>query len=68
MVILASNPKCFGAAARDPRKPCSNRRLRYPVIGGAFVLRDQNHITEAFSSSLGPYLQRKVDALWASGS
>ena len=30
--ILASNPKCFGAAARDPRKPCSNRRLRYKVV------------------------------------
>ena len=41
------------------RGPC------YPVIGGALVLRDQNHMTEAFSSTLGPYLQRKVDQLWA---
>ena len=30
--ILASNPKCFGAAARDPRKPCSNPRLRNKVV------------------------------------
>ena len=30
--ILASNPKCFGAAARDSRKPCSNPRLRYKVV------------------------------------
>jgi hypothetical protein len=42
------------------RGPC------YPVIGGALVLRDQNHMTEVFSTSLGPYLERKVDALWAS--
>ena len=30
--VLASNPKCFGAAARDPREPCSDRRLRYKVV------------------------------------
>ena len=30
--ILAANPKCFGAAARDPRHPCSNRSLRYKVV------------------------------------
>jgi peptidoglycan/LPS O-acetylase OafA/YrhL len=30
--ILAAKPKCFGAAARDPRKPCSNPRLRYTVV------------------------------------
>ena len=41
------------------RGPC------YPVIGGALVLRDQNHMTEAFSRTLGPYLQRKVNALIA---
>jgi hypothetical protein len=44
------------------RGPC------YPVIGGALVLRDQNHMTEAFSRTLGPYLQRKIDALWATWS
>jgi hypothetical protein len=37
----------------------------YPVIGGALVFRDQNHMTAAFSTTLGPFLQRKVDALWA---
>jgi peptidoglycan/LPS O-acetylase OafA/YrhL len=30
--ILAAKPKCFGAAARDPRHPCSNPRLRYQVV------------------------------------
>ena len=30
--VLASKPKCFGAAARDPRHPCSNAKLRYKVV------------------------------------
>jgi hypothetical protein len=38
-------------------------RRCYPVIGGALVLRDQNHLTAVFSTTLGPYLLRKVDAL-----
>jgi hypothetical protein len=40
-------------------------RACYPVIGGALVMRDQNHMTAAFSTTLGPYLLRKVNALWA---
>jgi hypothetical protein len=27
----AATPKCFGAAARDPRRPCDNERLRLKV-------------------------------------
>jgi peptidoglycan/LPS O-acetylase OafA/YrhL len=30
--ILASNPRCFGAAAHDPAKPCSNPALRLKVV------------------------------------
>ena len=30
--ILASHPKCFGAAVRDPRHPCSNPKLRHQVV------------------------------------
>ena len=37
----------------------------YPVVGGALVFRDQNHMTAAFSTTLGPYLLRKVNALMA---
>ena len=40
-------------------------RACYPVVGGALVLRDQNHMTAAFATTLGPFLQRKVNALWA---
>jgi hypothetical protein len=38
---------------------CS-RRDCYPVVGGALVLRDQNHMTGVFSATLGPFLLRAV--------
>jgi hypothetical protein len=38
-------------------------RWCYPVVGGALVLRDQNHMTGVFSSTLGPYLERALDRL-----
>jgi peptidoglycan/LPS O-acetylase OafA/YrhL len=34
-----------------------------PVIGGALVYKDQNHMTETYSASLAPYLGRAVDAI-----
>jgi hypothetical protein len=30
--VLATGPRCFGAAARDPRHPCTNPRLRLSVV------------------------------------
>jgi hypothetical protein len=30
-VLDASHPRCFGAADRDPQRPCTNRRLRLVV-------------------------------------
>jgi hypothetical protein len=45
---------------------CSSRWC-YPVIGGALVQKDWNHISSVFMSTVGPYLLRQVDAL-ASGS
>jgi peptidoglycan/LPS O-acetylase OafA/YrhL len=30
--LLASQPKCFGAAARDPQHPCTNPALRAMVV------------------------------------
>ena len=39
-------------------------RLCYPVIGGVLVYRDDfDHLTRAFSTSLGPFLLRDVRAL-----
>jgi peptidoglycan/LPS O-acetylase OafA/YrhL len=37
--ILAANPKCFGAAARDPRHPCNNAKLRYTVVPSPIAAR-----------------------------
>jgi peptidoglycan/LPS O-acetylase OafA/YrhL len=30
--VLATGPRCFGAAARDPRHPCTNPKLRLSVV------------------------------------
>lgn len=39
-------------------------RLCYPVVGGALVYRDDYaHLTSVFSSSLGPFLLRRIEAL-----
>jgi hypothetical protein len=45
---------------------CS-QRLCLPVIGGALVHKDIDHLTQTFSASLGPYLLRKVEALGVPG-
>src|SRR4051794_13610637 len=37
-----------------------------PVIGGALVYRDTNHMTTAFATSLAPYLLRAVQAFSSS--
>jgi hypothetical protein len=39
------------------------RRWCNPVISGALVLRDQNHLTGTYSATLGPFLLRAVEAL-----
>ena len=38
----------------------------YPVIGGALVVRDANHMTGTYSSTLGPYVVRAFDRLTGS--
>jgi hypothetical protein len=40
---------------------CGARRC-YPVVGGAYVYRDFNHMNPIFSSTLGPYLLRAMIA------
>ncbi len=40
---------------------CSTSRC-FPVVGGALVYKDGQHLTEIFSSTLGPYLLRALDA------
>jgi hypothetical protein len=41
---------------------CSARRC-YPVVGGALVYKDDQHITEVYGTTLGPYLRRAISAL-----
>jgi peptidoglycan/LPS O-acetylase OafA/YrhL len=35
-------------------------RSCFPVIGGALVFKDQNHMTETYAKSLAPYLARQL--------
>ena len=35
----------------------------FPVIGGALVYRDQEHLTGVYATTLSPYLQREIDRL-----
>jgi hypothetical protein len=41
---------------------CGPQRC-YPVIGGALVYKDDQHITEVYATTLGPYLQRAIGRL-----
>jgi hypothetical protein len=40
---------------------CDRSRC-YPVVGGALVFKDIHHLTSVFADSLGPYVERQVDA------
>jgi hypothetical protein len=39
---------------------CDARRC-YPVIGGALVYKDEDHLTPTFAATLAPWLHRAVD-------
>jgi len=41
---------------------CSEKRC-FPVIGGALVYKDDQHMTEVFASTLGPYLRGAIDKI-----
>jgi hypothetical protein len=41
---------------------CGPRRC-LPVVGGAFVYKDGDHISTVFARTLGPYLLRAYDAI-----
>ncbi len=38
-----------------------DRRLCFPVIGGALVYKDDQHLTDVFAKTLGPYLERALE-------
>jgi hypothetical protein len=68
LVVAASRMPASRVRSIDLTRLFCDRGPCYPVIGGALVFRDQNHMTAAFSTTLGPFLERKVDALWATWS
>jgi hypothetical protein len=39
---------------------CSKKRC-FPVIGGALVYKDDQHMTDVFGTTLGPYLLGAID-------
>ena len=39
---------------------CSKKRC-FPVIGGALVYKDDQHMTDVFATTLGPFLGRAID-------
>jgi hypothetical protein len=63
------------AAARATGRPtidltkqfCGARRC-FPVIGGALVHKDADHLTQVFSRTLGPFLDRAYGALTISST
>jgi hypothetical protein len=44
----------------DMTRYMCDRRWCYPVIGGALVYKDDNHLTEVYARTLGPYLARDL--------
>jgi hypothetical protein len=43
---------------------CDKRRC-YPVIGGALVYKNIDHLTDVYATTLGPFLLRRIDHLIA---
>jgi SGNH domain (fused to AT3 domains) len=60
-VVAARRMKSKRVAIIDmSRYLCSKKRC-FPVIGGALVYKDDQHMTDVFATTLGPYLGRAVD-------
>ena len=64
---IAHDPSAVAAAAARGRVHlidltryfCDAARC-HPVVGGAYVYRDDNHVNRAFATTLGPYLLRRL--------
>ena len=50
----AATPKCFGAAARDPRHPCVNARLRRSVVPSPAKARSRRNAPCTFVENREP--------------
>ena len=64
---IAHDPSVYAAAAARGRVRlvdltryfCDAARC-HPVVGGAYVYRDDNHVNRAFAATLGPYLLSRL--------
>jgi hypothetical protein len=67
LTVLRQDPGAAAAAARAPRGRvvdltrffCGPARC-YPVVGGAYVYKDDNHMNAVFATSLGPFVLRAL--------
>jgi hypothetical protein len=48
----------FGAHVIDLTPEFCDARRCYPVIGGALVHKDADHLTQVFARTLGPFMDR----------
>jgi peptidoglycan/LPS O-acetylase OafA/YrhL len=62
-VVAAGRPAQRDVRTIDLTATLCDRRSCYPVVGGALTFKDIDHLTTVFSATLGPYLQRAVQAL-----
>ena len=59
----ARRERARGVRLVDLTRFFCDRRRCFPVVGGVLVLKDQTHLTAAFSATLGPYLLRATDGV-----
>ena len=50
----------------DPTQFFCDAHLCYPVVGGALVYRDEDHLTRSFAATVGPYLLHALGKLMPS--
>ncbi len=65
--VLIPDPAAAAARARGPRMQVIDLTrffcgptLCFPVVGGAYVYKDDNHMNAVFSRSLGPFVLRAM--------
>jgi hypothetical protein len=59
--VAATRMRSSRVRVVDLNRFICDRRLCYPVVGGALVYKDQHHLTAVFATTLGPYLLRAVE-------
>jgi peptidoglycan/LPS O-acetylase OafA/YrhL len=61
--VAAAHAGRAGVATIDLTRLLCDARRCFPVIGGALVYKDIHHLTSVFAATLGPFVQRRVEAV-----